>query len=426
MEQSRIPQGPASRDQAVRGSRYRTMTVVALAAFAVFAFVGFPGLRKKDTASQLENSPPAWVLVTNRLMSCEWRAALEDPSSVAWRQSFAEGVPDNVKITGLNFLGRWGSKRAVFGVLPLLSEESEAVGSAAEAALSQCLSRHGETIDRQRVARVLRASRSNVSARARALRAVFMTRGSEAPGLLADWLGSSSEMDVMLLQNAPTMALMNDEHAQVLRTALAEGLVASNPNVRRECARLVGGLREDLLAPELVKLLNDESQGVRENAHWALRSMSSLNFPSDSKRWKLWLDGEQAWWKESGHRMRHLLASTETRDVLEALQGISGHPLFLSPFRAGLEKALSHRDGNVRRQAVCVLHQLRSQASVPAIIACLDDQQRGVAYAAHEALKALTGRRIPQDPDAWKKYWAATQDMIPRPVEQVASVSPGR
>jgi len=68
-----------------------------------------------------------------------------------------------------------------------------------------------------------------------------------------------------------------------------------------------------------------------------------------------------------------------------------------------LIRALGDEDTFVRLRAVSALLKFRSREAIPGLVTCLSDKSPMVRERAHMALKAITGKSLPQDEAAWRK-----------------------
>ena len=108
----------------------------------------------------------------------------------------------------------------------------------------------------------------------------------------------------------------------------------------------------------LVEILADAPEGLRGNAHWALKHISGLEFPDDADRWRLWHEGELSWWESTGKGLLEVLSAGDKDAIIGALRALARGRLFRDLIRPGVEILLEDPDAEVRAAAEELMRQL--------------------------------------------------------------------
>ena len=383
--------------------------VCLLLSSAVAGLVGLPRPPRKQARIELQavqSSLMTWWM--KRFHSAEFVSALEQETSRVHRAFISHAPDDRVRRFAALLLLRRGTPASIAPLMTLMSNSGERVQDAAERAAVRILERSGSGLSLRFVSRHLRNSANSDASKARLARAILRVRGESAAEIVLGLLGSGPRLDQALLGNLTfTGAELTRFQMESFLDHLEAGMLSQESGMRRECARLVGVLREDRLSSHLLTLLQDRCEGVRANAHWALRELSGLNLRPDARRFRVWLQGEEEWAERFLLRSLGQLRDGSRADLLVALQEVARHPLYLREFREPVEDLLLDADPDLRRRAIEVLVFVRSRTSVPALVACLRDEDAAVADAAERALVALCGVDHGVDEEAWLAYYAA-------------------
>lgn len=191
---------------------------------------------------------------------------------------------------------------------------------------------------------------------------------------------------------------INDAMKVRLRPYLDE----SQPgNCRAAIMALTTLLDQDSIGP-LIALLASNDSGLRENAHWALCTLTGLTLSPTRESWARWHQAELAWLVRYKPREFQLLRSSDAAEVAGALRVILTHPLALGELRGALPELLQNRWPQIRVLACRMLAELRVEDAVSKLVWALEDADRDVGQAAYLALKQLTGFDLPRDPLAWQ------------------------
>ena len=113
--------------------------------------------------------------------------------------------------------------------------------------------------------------------------------GDEAHRLVEKLLKSSDVKDsVTAIRLLP--AWNRPEDVPKLRSFLYNRRIS----LRKEACLALGKLKARSAAPDLIDLLEDRHEGLKSNAHWALRQISGLSLPADPELWTTWWERTRA------------------------------------------------------------------------------------------------------------------------------------
>jgi hypothetical protein len=219
---------------------------------------------------------------------------------------------------------------------------------------------------------------------------------------LARLLNQDPELDALLLTQ---IGLLADE--AVPGTAWHVGLgvrgflLDFRPGMRREAALTLGKLEDADSAGELIGLLEDENDGVRKSALWALRAIAGQDLGEDQRRWRDWYLQELDWWREDYQEIADTLRHGAPEEIGPAISELCLRRLFRHPMAADLAELLGHERPEIRVRACVALRELSSLAAARELVRALDDEHAEVRQAALEALAAASGLDLPPEPEPW-------------------------
>lgn len=195
------------------------------------------------------------------------------------------------------------------------------------------------------------------------------------------------------------------ESDAVLST-LKENLTTADMSLRKDSALALGRIKYVGAIEDLIELLDSSDKGLKANAAWALQTITRQPFP-DKAAAKRWYQEEKA--------------REENNVALLAEQVRSGNPKFAPLAALELTKMTIERQKaidaltagldteDVRlRAAICEAlgKTVRSGQVLKALVERLNDPSGVVTTTAWRALKALTGKELPKEPEAWGKFVA--------------------
>ena len=171
-----------------------------------------------------------------------------------------------------------------------------------------------------------------------------------------------------------------------LSSRLVEYLDPSDAPTCQAASEALGRLGSRTPVPLLIPLLDSDTHGVRESAHWALRSITGVMLRPEARRWRNWYDLELDWYRASGSALPDQLVSEDPALVAEALRACSEHPLFAEEFALQLGVPLTHTEASVRLFAVHVIGRLRPERTRTDVVLATEDVDDEVANAALKLL----------------------------------------
>ena len=130
---------------------------------------------------------------------------------------------------------------------------------------------------------------------------------------------------------------------QVLERASGDDLAAA--------ARAAGHLEDFEATGTLIELLDSKVPRVKTEALDGLRILTGLNFRSDSRRWSAWYESERRWWRDDAPKVIAALESSETAEVLAAVNAIVSRRLFRNELATELSRLLDRSDEALRSLA---------------------------------------------------------------------------
>ena len=314
-------------------------------------------------------------------------------------------APEAVAAT-LLLLGAIGDAGELAHVVALVSPASDGEGAGVDPALLAPF--------RQSVADLLRRDPRTVlelpryfAAEHRLLwaplsQAVGLSGNARGLDQLARLLNQDPELDALLLPQIGKLAEQAAPgSAWHVGLAVRNFLLDSRPGMRREAALTLGKLEDAESAGELIGLLEDENDGVRKSALWALRAIAGQDLGLDPRRWRDWYLQELDWWHEDYRRVADTLRHGAPEEIGPAISELCLRHLFRHPMAADLALLLGHERPEIRVRACVALRELASLAAARELVGALDDDHAEVRQAALEALTAASGLELPPEPAPW-------------------------
>lgn len=169
-----------------------------------------------------------------------------------------------------------------------------------------------------------------------------------------------------------------------VREAVVELLRDPDPMACAQAAIVAGRLEAATAVPQLVELVDSDSQGVRENAAWALSRITGLGMRTDGARWRAWLADEHAWFDARHERAREELRDRDAGVVRRAVLELGRHRLDREQLVLEIAPVLLHGDVETASVAAATIGALRSRSA----LACLRDVRDRVDPKVREAVDA--------------------------------------
>jgi len=220
--------------------------------------------------------------------------------------------------------------------------------------------------------------------------------------VLAGFLDRDANLEVTLLSQLSRVAGAVDVLPSTqARMRVRLRLTATGAAVRREAAAVLGRFNDYESVQDLIELLDDPDRGVRGNAHWSLRHITGKPLDDTSKLWVRWFEAESEWWREKAPDLLDQLGSSQTAEIVGALNQIGRKRLFRDELATEVELLLTHEDPEVIRMACSVLTSLKSRVPLPGLVRLLEHPVEAVRESAQLALNRITGKRPEERDRAW-------------------------
>ena len=232
--------------------------------------------------------------------------------------------------------------------------------------------------------------------------AVESAAAPESLGTLASFLGATNEMDTLVLGAIARSADSIEEPIEErIKQLVRIQLTGPNERLRRAAARAAASVEDYGALPELLEMLESREPDVRDDAHRALRQLTRLGFRADPLQWNTWYAQELDWREQRYETLRLSLDDPDASVVKRAIAELAGHRLYRHELAAVLGTCLDRPEPDVVRMACEGLAQLESPVAVPGLAACLENPAPRVREAALAALRRITGRDLPGEPELW-------------------------
>jgi hypothetical protein len=226
-------------------------------------------------------------------------------------------------------------------------------------------------------------------------------------GAVLAMLGRSPRQDAGLLRALAAIARtsrigLDARDAEKVRRFAFEGDALS----RADAFAALGGFGDAGSAEAMIAALDDAEELVRKSALVGLRRLSMLELGPDRKAWREWLQRETDWTEQRLGLVLQALDSADADVVATALAELSLHPLVRHALARTVGELVDDPRESVALAACAAAGALRSQAAAPALLLALrstDDARRDAAW---DALRALTGRSLPRQEQAWREVLA--------------------
>lgn len=234
------------------------------------------------------------------------------------------------------------------------------------------------------------------------LAAVGATRTRAGSRYLCEQLGRAPVLDGLILQNIGRVrglvpVALSDADLLKIRGYLN----SHEPEIRREAALTLGRLEDFEAVPTLIDALDDSHRGARENAYWALRKISKVQFRPDSARWRAWYESEKHWWESAGRARLSQLNSAEEPKVIEAIKDLAGRKLYRNEITEALLPLITNDRSTITTVAYAAIVSLQSNRAIPGLAAKLESGDEASRRRAIEALAAITGESCGEHREDW-------------------------
>lgn len=220
--------------------------------------------------------------------------------------------------------------------------------------------------------------------------------------MLVRALGRDVELDLAIAQElvsivSSSFGTLSSEDMESVRELLG----SSDARLVRGGAAALARLGDEESCGRIVELLSSEDALTVSTAHWGLKLYSGLDLPPDAEAWTRWYERERAWFETALPVLREAIAAQDADRLIAPLNETLTHPLYKHRIAAAIEPLLDSDNATLGRLCCSTLGQLGARSCVPRLIECLssdDDALRGLAW---NALRAITGLRLPADAKSW-------------------------
>jgi len=171
----------------------------------------------------------------------------------------------------------------------------------------------------------------------------------------------------------------------------------ATPAYARTLIMAVGTLDDGDWIPALIERLEDEDNGVRDEALSALRRISDLGLPGNPVVWRSWFESEARWHAQRRPKLRAQLGSMNTPQVVAAIREYSEHRTRRAEMAGELATTFDRGGPEVRGLVISVLQRLGSPVACGALLRLMADGDSKTAEAAWQALHTISGIELTRD-----------------------------
>jgi HEAT repeat protein len=184
--------------------------------------------------------------------------------------------------------------------------------------------------------------------------------------------------------------------------AVRAAIDSEEPAARREAVNAAAQLADYEAVGALIRRLEDEHPGVRDNARRALEQLSRLRLGPEVQRWRVWHELNRRWWNADWPALRRELLTGDHETVIEALRSVAGRRYRHHEIAAVVVRVLDRTEEPLLLRYACLtLAALDSRPAAAALVPLLDDPRPTVRESAHECLLRLTELDLPADAELW-------------------------
>lgn len=237
------------------------------------------------------------------------------------------------------------------------------------------------------------------------LRGIAQTHSFPALRKLPVLLGEVEGLDAFVLMQIGNVAQhVNTPLDEATLMRIRAFLGASSSTVRSQAAYALGQLDDYDCLEDLITLLTDEAEGVRQNAHWSLGKITAMTIQPEPKRWRLWFDRETRWWADEAPQILMTIQQGELPEVVAAINTCGAKRLFRRELCRELVPMLTSPELVVVRMTCSSLQSLRATEAVPDLVQLLGHRDPRAREQAWLCLRQLTGNEdLPMQAPAWRE-----------------------
>jgi hypothetical protein len=236
------------------------------------------------------------------------------------------------------------------------------------------------------------------------IRAIGSADSPQALRLCSEQLGQAPPADALLLCEIARLGAVVPHPIEArVRTRVREYLRQSDPQLLAAAVYAVGRLDDGDAAEPLVELLQNDYEHVRASAHRVLRGLAGEPLPPEHERWALWYRRESEWWRRDAPFHKAELGSGAQFQVAAALRVLATHRLYRHAIAPEVARCLARPERDIVMLACAALGQLGSRTALPELVDLLARGEPASADAARRALERITGERLGDEADAWRR-----------------------
>ena len=217
---------------------------------------------------------------------------------------------------------------------------------------------------------------------------------------------------LLVLEQIPSVGRSGEDGLDIEMRGFARDLIRRDRPECRTAIRVAATLRDGEAISALVGLMSPltvqktghgeehEPDDIEVAATAALQLMTGMSFIS-KMGWSRWYQAERAWMITERAAAFQKLSSSDHRQVAEALEEIAPHSLVREEFVSVLSDLLRTRPVEIRLLVCRAIQDSEAREAIPELVTALGNESSKVGVAAHHALKTLTGRDLPLNPEVW-------------------------
>ncbi len=310
----------------------------------------------------------------------------------------------DARIVAIQVLGEIGGARALEAVLSIASSIEPIhwmrtyVQMPIEESLAQILSRD----PRLTKSMADRAAKLDPHLCPIAVRATVRAGSPVAVSWLVPLFGRGAELDLAIVEAIVHFAEQSYVEMSASEVAKVRSLLDNrDARVQRAAVTALGTLGDMDSISRFVAFLGSQDPLVARAAHWSLKRLTGQSFEADRGAWGEYLTAEQTWHDENWAGITDALNSEDLGVVADAVASLTQHPVYKNRAALELRPLLSTDDLTRVRLAAGALGSIGARAAVPWLVDCLRHSDETVRSNAWQSLRALTGKKLPPDPESW-------------------------
>ena len=172
------------------------------------------------------------------------------------------------------------------------------------------------------------------------------------------------------------------------RERIGDYLTDERAFARHESAAALGAIGDRDCVRSLIWLLEDPAPSVREAAHEALKSLTSMTIAGDPVRWRLWLSRQEEWWDAEGEALVARIPLARRAELVEILRTTCTKRLYQREIAPYLIELAERREVEWIEIGLSALGTLRAPSALSTIRALTTHPDPLVRRRANAALRS--------------------------------------